>query len=116
MLNRTFSRALLPLAAGLLLTPLAWGKFLPSGTERTVTFNKATVVNGTTVQPAEYHIFVKGNELKVETLKDKTVAKSPVTWKHEDKQFNSTKMDIDRGVLTKVELSGTRDAVLLHNS
>lgn len=81
-----------------------------------VRISHPTIVNGTSVQPSEYRMVAKGSELKVEDLNHKVVAKTPITWKQSDRRFKTTKMDIDKGVLTKVSLGNTNEEVLLHHS
>jgi hypothetical protein len=83
---------------------------------KTVKFEHATRVNRKMVGPGEYKLTAKGYELKFEAADGKTVAVSPITWRRVDHTFDDTKMDIDHDVLTKVNLGGTHEAVLLHTS
>jgi hypothetical protein len=103
-----------------LLAPTAWGKSLNRAskeTVETVKFSKPTIVNGTTVEPARYLLVAKEDKLKVEDLaKKRTIAESPIAWKDSSHRFGKTSMDIDNGVLTKVNLGDTHESVLLHNS
>jgi hypothetical protein len=122
MLRRTF-KLLFPLAIASLVAPLAFGKSVVNNKPgenqpivKMLKFTNPIIVNGKTMQPAEYRIVAKGNELKVEDLNRKVLAESPITWQQLGHRFKTTKMDIDHGVLTKVDLGNTNEAVLLHNS
>jgi hypothetical protein len=120
MSHRTISRLLLPIAIAMCLGPMAWGKGVSKPVVRksiieVVKISEPTTVNGTTLQPSEYRMIAKGDKLTVEDSKHKTIAESPISWKRSDEEFGKTKLDIDHGVLTKVNLGGTHEAVLLHN-
>lgn len=122
MLHPAIYKMFLPVAILALAAPLAWGRTTANNSVgnkpivEVVRVSRSTIVNGTTIQPAEYRMVAKGNELTVEDLNHKVIAKSPITWKRLDDNVGKTKMDIDRGVLTKVSLGGTHEAILLHNS
>jgi hypothetical protein len=120
MSHRGIPNVFLPLAMAALFASVALGKSIERISAKgkvateTVTFSHVTVVNGTTLQPGEYRIVANGNELKVEDLNDKVVAECFITWGQSNQKFGKTKVDIDRKVLTKISLGGTRDALLLH--
>ena len=116
MLRRIF-KLTAPLAIVVLVASLAFGQSRHNrAVVETVKFSHPTIVNGTTIEPAEYRIVAEGRELKVEDLNHNVVARSPITWKRFEHRFRTTKTDIDRGVLTKVNLGQTNEAVLLHTS
>jgi hypothetical protein len=118
MMSRLFTLA----ALVLLMAPLAWGQTAvkKSGANKpiveTIKFSEPTTVNGTTIQPGEYRIVAHGDTLQVEDVNDKVLAESPISWRRLDHTIEKTKLDIDKGVLTKVELGGTHEVVLLHHS
>lgn len=122
MSYRVMSRLFTPVVLGILMAPLAWGQATvkkPAANKpivETITFSESTTVNGTTIQPGEYRIVADRDKLQVKDVNDKVLAESPIAWKHLDHTIGKTKLDIDKGVLTKVELGGTREAVLLHHS
>jgi len=128
MSDHKLSRFLLPLAIAALVAPVTWShsrakkaladeSAAKTPVTETVKIPHPTVINGRMVQPDEYRMVAGRITLKVEDLKtNKVVAESPITWKQVGRHFAKTKMDIDRGILTKVDLGGTRESVLLHNS
>ena len=120
MLGSKVSRIVLPVAMALFFAPLAFGK-LPrevsaKGKMATdmIVFSHPTVVNGITLQPGEYRAIAKENELTMENMNHKVVATSFITWGEGDHTFRKTKLDIDHKVLTKIDLGGTREEVVLH--
>ena len=122
MSRRTF-KLLFPLAIATLVAPLAFGQSIVNNKPgenqaivKMLKFSSPTTVNGKTMQPAEYRMVFKGNRLKVEDLNHNVLAESSITWKQSDRQFKTTKLDIDHGVLTKVDLGNTNEAVLLHST
>jgi hypothetical protein len=116
-----FKMALMALVTfALLLTTAAWSKTVvrrSSEVIETVNVGHPMVVNGTSVAPGVYRMVAKGDRLRVENLNSHDLAaESPITWKRLENRVKTTKMDIDHDVLTRVNLAGTRDAVLLHRS
>jgi hypothetical protein len=114
---RRISKTFFPFAAALLLAPLTWAKTEARKTIiETLKFSHPTIVHGTIVQPGEYQLVVRGNELRVEESNHRVLAQSPVRWKQLGHMADRTMLDIDRGVLTKITLGGRDDAVLLVHS
>ena len=101
--------------ASLIVVP-AWSTVANRRAEETVRFAHSTVVNRTEVPAGEYLLVVRGDRLKVENMDDhRVMAESPITWRHVSWP-TLRKLDVDRGVLTKVNLRGMHEAVILHNS
>lgn len=115
MLRHVVSKTLLAMALATLMAAPAWSSVANRRVEETAHFTRTIVVNGTRVPTGEYLLVARGDRLKVETTRHHVMAESPITWKHE-KLPSIRKLDVDRGVLTKVNIRGTREAVLLHNS
>lgn len=116
MVRNIVPKMLVALALASLIVGPAWSSVSARKAEETVRFEHSTTVNRTEVPAGEYLLVVKGDRLKVETLNDHhVVAESPVTWKHESRPA-LRKLDVDRGVLTKVNFRGMHESVILHNS
>lgn|SRR5690348_18290281 len=115
MLRNIVPKLLVAAALASLIVGPAWSSVANRRAEETVRFEHSTVVNRTEVPAGEYLLVVKGDRLKVENMDHHVMAESPVTWKHVSRPA-LRKLDIDRGVLTKVNFRGMHESVILHNS
>ena len=104
------------LTAALIVPVLPSSAAVNNQVVETIKFSHPTVINHRTVEPGRYLAVARGHELKLETLNHEVVAESPITWRAHRYAFAWTALDIDHGVLTKINMGHTHDAVLLHTS
>ncbi|HET9399799.1 MAG TPA: hypothetical protein VFO34_02520 [Candidatus Acidoferrales bacterium] len=116
MVRNIVPKLLVAAALASLIVGPAWSSPADRRAEQTVRFEHSTMVNRTEVPAGEYLLVVKGDRLKVENMSDhRVMAESPITWKHVSRPV-LRKLDVDRGVLTKVNFRDMHESVILHNS